>query len=229
MEQRARSSPGEGELPFKSVPAGKASSSTCAADGRRVRDDRLQRNAAAPLRRRRSCPSNRSSSRTCATPGRPARRPRRPSRFQCAGCGAPLTQAGEDDRGGGVRQLRRGHRRGEPRARDHLADRGERTRKFKPSIPLGSRGKIAGAEYEVIGYMCREMTGRRRGLRVERVPAAQPEQGYRWISEYNGHFSSDQDRRRHAAHRVRVGAAARSTSAATFKHFQTYDATRRPT
>jgi hypothetical protein len=63
------------------------------------------------------------------------------------------------------------------------------TVKFEPLIPLGSRGKIRGELFEAIGYL-------RRAIEVEGVEYEwseyllfNPYKGFRWLSEYNGHWS----------------------------------------
>lgn len=59
----------------------------------------------------------------------------------------------------------------------------------KPLIPLGSRGKIRGNVYEIIGFM-------RRTLRVEGISDSwheyllfNPYQGFRYLTEYQGHWN----------------------------------------
>ena len=59
----------------------------------------------------------------------------------------------------------------------------------KPLIPLGSRGKIRGTDYEVIGFQ-------RRTIHVEGEPYSwheyvlfNPYKGFRYLTEYNGHWN----------------------------------------
>ncbi|HMK22889.1 MAG TPA: DUF4178 domain-containing protein [Terriglobales bacterium] len=59
----------------------------------------------------------------------------------------------------------------------------------KPLIPLGTRGKIRGIEYEVIGFQ-------RRTIHVDGVPYSwheyvlfNPYKGFRYLTEYNGHWN----------------------------------------
>lgn len=61
--------------------------------------------------------------------------------------------------------------------------------KYQPLIPLGSRGKLRGELFEVIGYL-------RRAIEVEGVEYEwseyllfNPYKGFRWLSEYNGHWN----------------------------------------
>jgi hypothetical protein len=61
--------------------------------------------------------------------------------------------------------------------------------KHEPLIPLGTRGKVRGETFEVIGYM-------RRQIEVEGIPYEwseyllfNPYKGFRWLTEYNGHWN----------------------------------------
>lgn len=58
-----------------------------------------------------------------------------------------------------------------------------------PLIPLGTRGKIRGTEYDVIGFQ-------RRTIHVDGMPYSwheyllfNPYQGFRYLTEYNGHWN----------------------------------------
>jgi hypothetical protein len=59
----------------------------------------------------------------------------------------------------------------------------------KPLIPLGTRGKIRGVDYEVIGF-------ERRTIHVDGIPYSwheyvlfNPYKGFRYLTEYNGHWN----------------------------------------
>src|SRR5579862_1295941 len=59
----------------------------------------------------------------------------------------------------------------------------------KPLIPLGTRGKIRGTDYEVIGFQ-------RRTIQVEGIPYSwreyllfNPYKGFRYLTEYDGHWN----------------------------------------
>ena len=63
------------------------------------------------------------------------------------------------------------------------------TRISKPLIPLGSRGKLRGTDYEVIGFQ-------RRHSKIEGITyywheylLFNPYKGFRYLSEYNGHWN----------------------------------------
>ncbi len=64
-----------------------------------------------------------------------------------------------------------------------------KTSDIRPLIPLGTRGKLQGTDYEVIGFQ-------RRSTRVDGIPYCwheyvlfNPYKGIRYLSEYNGHWN----------------------------------------
>ncbi len=95
-----------------------------------------------------------------------------------------------------------------------------KTSGIRPLIPLGTRGKLRGTDYEVIGFQ-------RRSTKVDGITYSwheyvvfNPYKGIRYLSEYNGHWNDisickqlPTDER---------GAA--SYLGETYKHFQTSDA-----
>jgi hypothetical protein len=63
------------------------------------------------------------------------------------------------------------------------------TDEVRPLIPLGTRGKIRGTDYEVIGFQ-------RRTIHVDGIPYSwqeyvlfNPYKGFRYLTEYNGHWN----------------------------------------
>jgi hypothetical protein len=63
------------------------------------------------------------------------------------------------------------------------------TGEYRPLIPLGTRGKIRGTDYEVIGF-------ERRTMLVDGIPYSwheyvlfNPYKGFRYLTEYNGHWN----------------------------------------
>jgi hypothetical protein len=63
------------------------------------------------------------------------------------------------------------------------------TGEHRPLIPLGTRGKIRGTDYEVIGF-------ERRTIHVDGIPYSwheyvlfNPFKGFRYLTEYNGHWN----------------------------------------
>ena len=61
--------------------------------------------------------------------------------------------------------------------------------KYKPLIPLGSRGKVRGDLFEVIGFMRRAMTVEGVNYEWSEYLLFNPYKGFRWLSEYNGHWN----------------------------------------
>lgn len=128
------------------------------------------------------------------TPGAPPPSPREAApppkvkTFQCPGCGSPLTVRGMQQ----TEAIACG-------ACGSVIDLTDETFKIistyqskikhQPLIPLGTRGKVRGETYEVIGYL-------RRRIVVEGVPYEwseyllfNPFKGFRWLTEYNGHWN----------------------------------------
>jgi hypothetical protein len=68
-----------------------------------------------------------------------------------------------------------------------LLDKAEKQMKIKPLIPIGSKGTLSGAEWEVTGFM-------RRGDEAGQYPWDEyllfnPFRGFRWLTTYNGHWN----------------------------------------
>jgi len=118
----------------------------------------------------------------------PAREPPKVRTLSCPKCGAPLTVRGLLQTEsiacagcGSVLDLSDANLR-------IIATFQAKTR-IQPLIPLGTRGKLLGDVLEVIGFM-------RRRVRVEGVDYEwseyllfNPYKGFRWLSEYNGHWT----------------------------------------
>jgi hypothetical protein len=94
------------------------------------------------------------------------------------------------------------------------------THDVKPLIPLGTRGKLRGTDYEVVGFQ-------RRSTRVDGITyywheyvLFNPYKGIRYLIEYNGHWNDISI--------CKVLPVSEGTSAnylgETYKHFQTCDA-----
>jgi hypothetical protein len=91
--------------------------------------------------------------------------------------------------------------------------------KIKPLIPLGATGSLHGHAWQVIGFQ-------QRTLKVEGVSYSwreyllrNPEQGYRYLTEYDGHWSDVAPLRGVPVQKTGVV----EYGGATFKHFQTAD------
>jgi uncharacterized protein DUF4178 len=94
------------------------------------------------------------------------------------------------------------------------------TRDVKPLIPLGTRGKLRGTDYEIIGFQ-------RRHCKIEGITyywheyiLFNPYKGIRYLSEYNGHWNDISICKQLP---LNEGTAANYFSE-TYKHFQTADA-----
>ena len=63
------------------------------------------------------------------------------------------------------------------------------TREVKPLIPLGTRGKLRGTDYEVIGFQRRSTTVDGITYYWHEYVLFNPYKGIRYLSEYNGHWN----------------------------------------
>ena len=59
----------------------------------------------------------------------------------------------------------------------------------KPLIPLGTRGKLRGTDYEVIGFQRRHSTVEGISYYWHEYLLFNPYKGFRYLSEYNGHWN----------------------------------------
>jgi hypothetical protein len=92
----------------------------------------------------------------------------------------------------------------------------------RPLIPLGARGTIRGAQYEVVGFQ-------RRTIRVDGTPYSwheyllfNPFKGFRYLTEYNGHWNDVSILR--SLPFWSPGQTTVSYLGETYRHFQTADA-----
>jgi Domain of unknown function (DUF4178) len=90
-----------------------------------------------------------------------------------------------------------------------------------PLIPLGTRGKIRGTDYEAVGFQ-------RRTIHVDGVPYSwheyvlfNPYKGFRYLTEYNGHWNDTSILRSLPTVNNDVSPATVSYLGETYKHFQT--------
>jgi hypothetical protein len=61
--------------------------------------------------------------------------------------------------------------------------------RLTPAIPLGTRGKFADGEFEVIGFLQRFVTVESVDYPWREYLLFNPYKGFRWLTEYNGHWS----------------------------------------
>ncbi len=87
--------------------------------------------------------------------------------------------------------------------------------KYQPLIPLGSRGKLRGADLECIGFLRREVVIERVPYRWSEYLLFNPYTGFRWLTESQGHWALVETVRE----LPQVAGAARH-GGKTYKHFQ---------
>jgi hypothetical protein len=61
--------------------------------------------------------------------------------------------------------------------------------RIKPTIPLGTRGIFRGQKFEVIGFQRRCLTVQRVNYRWDEYLLFNPYVGFRWLTEYQGHWN----------------------------------------
>jgi hypothetical protein len=90
--------------------------------------------------------------------------------------------------------------------------------KVKPAIPLGTRGTLSDGTFEVIGLMQRVIYVERIAYRWREYLLFNPFKGFRWLSEYNGHWTYIKT----TLFRPRVlNAESVNFKGTEFRHFQT--------
>jgi hypothetical protein len=153
--------------------------------------------------------------------------PKLPTRaLRCAQCGAPLNLAHEGILAVGCAQCG-GVTDAETQA---LISRLNKGRRISPLIPLGKTGQFRGEKLEAIGFMQRFMTadGQRYYWR-EYLLARVGKPGYRWLTEYDGHWNvADVLNDAPASLNKAIHTASTGTMryrGQAFRHFQSYAAT----
>jgi Domain of unknown function (DUF4178) len=108
--------------------------------------------------------------------------------LRCSGCGNPLTVRGMErtesiacEACGSVIDLTDENLR--------IISTFQSKIKHKPLIPLGSRGKVRGDLFEVIGYLRRAVTVEGVDYEWSEYLLFNPYKGFRWLSEYHGHWN----------------------------------------
>jgi hypothetical protein len=93
--------------------------------------------------------------------------------------------------------------------------------RIRPLIPLGTRGKLHGTAYEVIGFQAREIEVDGVAYQWREYLLFNPYKGFRYLSEYNGHWN-DIVTLKGLPQRTKVrGRPAAKWLDRTFRHFQT--------
>jgi Domain of unknown function (DUF4178) len=141
--------------------------------------------------------------------------------FQCPGCGAPLTVRGMQQ----TQSIACGSCGSVVDITDEnfrIIDTFQSKVKVQPLIPLGSRGKLRGELFEVIGFLQRTITVEGVDYTWSEYLLFNPYKGFRWLSEYNGHWSYIKTTTQ--IPNRKAGSAAVNYLGHTFLHFQTADA-----
>jgi hypothetical protein len=140
--------------------------------------------------------------------------------FQCPGCGGPLTIRAK----GRTETLACGACGSIIDITDEnfrILSTFKARIKHEPPIPLGARGKLEEAEFEAIGYLRRCVTVEDIDYEWSETLLFHRERGFRWLVEYNGHWSLAQTLTEPP---LMTGYGARgraSHQGRTYRHFQT--------
>ena len=103
----------------------------------------------------------------------------------------------------------------------------ERRMTFTPLIPLGTRGKLKGDQYEVIGFQVRSITVDQVDYFWREYVLWSPYKGFRYLTEYDGHWNDVVIAKSTPAERSRGGEPAIEYLGQNFRHFQSASATTR--
>ena len=97
--------------------------------------------------------------------------------------------------------------------------------RVKPTIPLGSRGTLHGHEFEVIGFVYRTITVEGEEYGWKEYVLFNRRQGFRYLSEYEGHWNDIRTVRALPQPVRSGGSLAASYLGRTYRIFQTAPAT----
>ncbi|MCC6343440.1 MAG: DUF4178 domain-containing protein [Bryobacterales bacterium] len=96
--------------------------------------------------------------------------------------------------------------------------------RFRPLIPLGTRGKLDGVLYEAIGMQVREMTADGVAYHWSEYVLFNPYRGFRYLTEYNGHWNLVTVLQALPLATMRGTRPIANFRGATYRHFQDYQA-----
>jgi hypothetical protein len=92
--------------------------------------------------------------------------------------------------------------------------------RFMPLIPLGTRGKLHGDPYEAIGFQVREIEVEGIGYRWSEYLLFNPYKGFRYLTEYNGHWNDVTNLKADPEAIYSRGKKAIKVLGETYRHFQ---------
>jgi hypothetical protein len=96
--------------------------------------------------------------------------------------------------------------------------------RIQPLIPLGTRGKVRGDVYEVIGFQARVLESDGIEYEWREYVLFNPYKGFRYLSEYDGHWNDIIILKAIPQETKSKGKRAVSYSGKTYLHFQSYSA-----
>lgn len=103
--------------------------------------------------------------------------------FDCPNCGSPLKLSNDKSKSYGCPSC--GSLLDLTNRKAQLVAKAQSALEFSPPLELGSKGKLDGAEWEVIGYMRRAASS----FSWSEYLLFSRGKGYRWLSESSGHWS----------------------------------------
>lgn len=96
--------------------------------------------------------------------------------------------------------------------------------RFRPLIPLGTRGKLHGDPYEVIGFQVRQFEVEGKPYRWSEYVLFNPYKGFRYLTESEGHWNDVKTIHSLPEIRQSSGQPVAKLLGETYKHFQKYEA-----
>ena len=91
--------------------------------------------------------------------------------------------------------------------------------RITPKIPLGKRGKLAGAQWEAIGFQRRTVYDEGEAFSWDEYLLFNPYKGFRYVTEYDGHWNFVVPLERQPVRRAVAGRGAVALDGRTFRHF----------
>lgn len=90
-----------------------------------------------------------------------------------------------------------------------------------PKLPLGSQGRLRGADYDVVGYLRRQATVENVDYPWSEYLLYSEKEGFRWLSESNGHWNFIKTTTRIPSVSRSLSKPKASFLGTTYQHFQT--------
>ena len=142
--------------------------------------------------------------------------------FNCPSCAAPLTIRAQGTASvacascGSVIDVANEHYKILSRYNTQLA--------HTPLLALGTRGHLHGADYDVVGYLRRQVKVEGEAYTWSEYLLYSEQEGFRWLTEYQGHWNFSKSTSR-TPKKVFTGKSNVNFLGVTYEHFQTATAT----